>query len=96
MRWQGLGRGCSATRIAQSITVDNGTEFTSKALDERAWRRRVKLNYTRPGKPTDSGLIESFNGRLRDEFIAMQDAREKLEAWQHDYNHHRPHRSLVT
>lgn len=84
----------------KAITVDNGTEFTSKALDEWAWRRGVKLDYTRPGKPTDNGLIESFNGRLRDEFlnvnefITMQDAREKLKAWQHDYNHHRPHGSL--
>lgn len=85
---------------SKAITVDNGTEFTSKALDEWAWRRGVKLDYTRPGKPTDNGLIESFNGRLRDEFlnvnefITMQDAREKLKAWQHDYNHHRPHGSL--
>ena len=65
-----------------------------------AWRSGVKLDYTRPGKPTDNGLIESFNGRLRDEFlnvnefITMQDAWEKLRAWQHDYNHHRPHGSL--
>ena len=84
----------------KAITVDNGTEFTSKALDEWAWWRGVKLDYTRPGKPTDNGLIESFDGRLRDEFlnvnefITMQDAREKLKAWQHDYNHHRPHGSL--
>ncbi len=41
-----------------------------------------------------------MNRRLRDEFlnvnefITMQDAREKLKAWQHDYNHHRPHSSL--
>ena len=39
----------------QSITVDNGTEFTSKALDEWADRRDVKLDYTRPGKPTHNG-----------------------------------------
>lgn len=84
----------------QAITVDNGTEFTSKALDEWAWRRGVKLNYTRPGKPTNNGLIESFNGRLRDElvhvqeFITMYDAREKLKAWQEDYNTCRPHGSL--
>jgi len=83
-----------------AITVDNGTEFTSKALDEWAYRRGIKLDYTRPGKPTDNGLIESFNGRLRDEFlnvnefITLHDAREKLRAWQDDYNHHRPHGSL--
>ncbi len=83
-----------------AITVDNGTEFTSKALDEWAYKRGVKLDYTRPGKPTDNGLIESFNGRLRDEFlnvnefITMHDVRAKLKAWKDDYNHCRPHGSL--
>ena len=60
----------------------------------------MKLDYTRPGKPTDNGLIESFNGRLHDEFlnvhefVTMHDAREKLKAWQEDYNTCRPHGSL--
>ena len=86
--------------LPKAITVDNGTEFTSKALDEWAYKRGVKLDYTRPGKPTDNGLIESFNGRLRDEFlnanafITMHDLRTKLGSWQEDYNHHRPHGSL--
>jgi putative transposase len=70
--------------------VLHGTEFTAKALDDWAYRRGIKLNYTRPGKPTDNGLIESFNGRLRDEFlnvkefITLHDAWEKLKAWQDD------------
>lgn len=91
----------AATRgLPRAITVDNGTGFTSKALDEWAYRGGVKLDYTRPGKPTDNGLIESFNGRLRDEFlnvnefVTLHDAREKLKAWQDDHNHHRPHGSL--
>jgi transposase InsO family protein len=52
-------------------------------------------------KPTDNGLIESFNGRLRDEFlnvhdfVTMHDLREKLRVWQEDYNHRRPHGSLA-
>ena len=60
----------------------------------------MKLDYTRPGKSTANGLIESFNGRLRDEFlnvhefITIHDAREKLKAWQYDYNHYCPHNSL--
>ena len=60
-----------------------------------AYRHGVKLDYTRPGKPTDNGLIESFNGRLRDEFlnvhefITMPDMRARLRTWQHDYNVHR-------
>ena len=94
---QVAGRGCNGAWLAQ---VDHGTEFTFKAIDEWARRRGVKLDYTRPGKPTDNGLTESFNGRLRDEFlnvhefITMQDAQESLLVWQHDYNHHRPHNSL--
>lgn len=80
--------------------MDNGTEFTSRVLDDWAYRRGIKLDYTRPGKPTDNELIESFNGRLRDEFlnlhefITLHDLRQKLQAWQDDYNHHRPHGSL--
>ncbi len=85
---QALGQAAAIRGWPQAITVNNRTEFTSKALDEWAFRRGVKLDYTRPGKPTDNGLIESFNGRLRDEFlnvnefITLYDAREKLKAWQ--------------
>jgi putative transposase len=97
---QALDQAAQHRSLPKAITVDNGTEFTSKALDDWAYRRGVKLDYTRPGKPTDNGMIESFNGRLRDEFlnvhefITMHDVREKLKAWQDDYNHQRPHGSL--
>lgn len=95
-----LDAAAATRRLPHAITVDNGTEFTYKALDEWAYKRGVKLDYTRPGKPTDNGLIESFNGRVRDEFlnvnefITMEDARQKLKAWQADYNDFRPHGSL--
>ena len=52
-----------------SITVDHGSEFTSKALEEWAWRRSAKLDFIRPGKRMENGHIESFNGRLRDECL---------------------------
>ncbi len=60
----------------------------------------MKLDFTRPGKPTDNGLRESFNGRLRDEclnaneFICIRQAQEQIEAWRRDYNDHRPHGAL--
>ena len=79
--------------VPVSITVDHGTEFTSKALEEWAYRRGVKLDFIRPGKPTENGHIESFNGRLRDEclnveqFWTIDDAKQKIEAWRDDYNH---------
>jgi len=82
------------------ITVDNGSEFASKALDAWAHAHGVKLDFIRPGKPVENAMIESFNGRFRDEclnaqvFISLHDARQKIEAWRIDYNEHRPHGSL--
>ncbi len=91
----------SQTRpLPKAITVDHGTEFTSKVMDEWAYRRGVRLDFTRPGKPTDNGLCESFNGRLRDEclnafeFVSLADAQQRIEAWRQDYNHQRPHGAL--
>jgi putative transposase len=58
------------------------------------------LNFIRPGKPTENGYIESFNGGLRDEllnteiYISLSEAREKLESFRLDYNTRRPHSSL--
>jgi putative transposase len=86
--------------LPAAITVDHGTEFTSKVLDERCYQRGVQLDFIRPGKPTENGMIESFNGRLRDEclnaneFVTIEDARATLRRWRDDYNHHRPHGSL--
>ena len=85
----------------QSITVDNGTEFVSKAMELWAYINQVHLDFIRPGHPTENGYIESFNGRLRDEclnvevFFTLADARQKLDRWRHDYNHHRPHSALA-
>jgi len=95
-----LDRAIERVGTPESITVDHGTEFTSKALEDWAYRRGVKLEFIHPGKPTENGHIESFNGRLRDEclnvmqFVSIQDAGEKIEAWRIDYNAHRPHSSL--
>jgi putative transposase len=66
--------------VPVSLTVDHGTEFMSKALEDWAWRRGVKLDFIRPGKPSENGHIEAFNGRLRDEclnvnqFVSTDDA----------------------
>ena len=87
-------------KLPTSITVDHGPEFTSLVMDEWAHVSRVNLAFTRPGKPTDNGLCESFNGRLRDEclnvheFKTMEEAKRIIEAWRCDYNEQRPHSSL--
>jgi putative transposase len=82
------------------ITVDNGPEFVSNALDQWAHAHGVQLRFSRPGKPVDNAFIESFNGRLRDEclntnwFYGLEHAREVIAAWLEDYNERRPHSSL--
>lgn len=86
--------------LPEVITTDNGPEFTSKVLDEWAYRKGVKLNFIRPGKPIENAYVESFNGRLRDEclngnwFLNLSHAKEMIETWRLDYNEGRPHTSL--
>jgi putative transposase len=69
-------------------------------MDVWAYPNGVKLDFIRPGRPVETGDIESFNGRLRDEclnvhvFFDLTDAREKLESWRRDDNTFRPHGSL--
>jgi putative transposase len=89
-------------RMARPHTIvsDNGTELTSMAILRWSKERNVEWHYIAPGKPYQNGFIESFNARLRDEFLnetiftSLAHAREELEAWRHDYNHFRPHSSL--
>jgi putative transposase len=95
-----LDRAIGAGPAPRSITVDHGTEFMSRALEDWAYQRGIALDFIRPGKPVENAHIESFNGRLRDEclnvqqFFSLVDAKEKIEAWRIDYNHQRPHGSL--
>ena len=97
---QGLDRVLGEGQRPRSITVDHGTEFQSRALEDWAYRRGVELDFIRPGKPVENAFIESFNGRLRDEclnvhqFASLGEAQTIIEAWRMDYNHRRPHSSL--
>lgn len=86
--------------LPKAITVDNGTEFISRAMDSWAYQNKVQLDFIRPGKPTENAFIESFNGKLRDEclntntFLSIDDASQKIEAWRRDYNTYRPHSAI--
>ena len=82
------------------LSVDNGPEFISQALDAWAYRHRVQLEFSRPGKPTDNAFIEAFNSRFRDGclnvhwFASLEEARTTIEAWRVDDNTERPHGAL--
>ena len=95
-----LDRLSESRSLPETITTDNGPEFTGKALDEWACRTGVKLHFIGPGKPVENAYAESLIGKLRDEclsgnwFLSLADAREVIEAWRKDYNGARPHSSL--
>jgi putative transposase len=103
----------SGARVARELTAlirtygqpgcvvrDNGTEFTSTAILQWASDTGVTWHYIDPGKPQQNGLIDSFNGSLRDEclneeiFDSLAEARQKLALWRYDYKNVRPHSSL--
>ena len=84
----------------QTIRVDTGPEFILRSLEVWAYFNGVKLDFSRPEKPTDNAFIESFNGRLRveclnqDWFLLLDEARAVTEAWGDDHNRVRPHGAL--
>ncbi|ELY2043108.1 IS3 family transposase [Enterobacter ludwigii] len=102
--------GVQVTRILDSIALfrgypatirtDQGPEFTCRALDQWAFEHGVELRLIQPGKPTQNGFIESFNGRFRDEclnehwFSDILHARKTINDWRQDYNECRPHLAL--
>jgi putative transposase len=81
----------------RTIGSDNGTELTSNAILTWTADSHVDWHYIDPGKPVQNAFIESFNGRLRDEFLnetlftSLVQARAALEEWRRDYNTVRPH-----
>jgi len=87
--------------LPERIYCDNGSEFASNQMDLWAYTNKVQIDFSRRGRPTDNAVIESFNGRFREEclnahwFESMEDAQDKVDAWRWDYNEHRPHRSLM-
>ena len=82
------------------LRSDNGPEFVSLALLKWAKDEGLESVLSDPGKPWQNGKNESFNGKFRDECLAMQWFRNRLEAkviiqdWRHHYNEIRPHSSL--
>lgn len=84
----------------KAVRTDQGPEFTSLPLHQWGYENGVKLKLIHPGKPTQNGYIESFNGKFRDEclnehwFRDLAHAREIISIWRQEYNEKRPHSSL--
>ena len=86
--------------IPEHIRSDNGPEFIAQEL--RKWLEHVgtKTMYIEPGSPWENGYCESFNGKLRDEFLngeifySLKEAQILTERWRAYYNTERPHSAL--
>ena len=81
----------------EHLRSDNGPEFTAKLVRRWLARLRVQTLYIAPGSPWENGYNESFNGKLRDEFLngeifyTLPEATVLVEQWRRLYNTVRPH-----
>ena len=95
-----LDRLAETIGLPNLLVMDNGPEFSGRALDTWAYARGVQLRFIRPGKPIENAFVESFNGKFRDEclnehwFASVAEARMLIDAWRLDYNTVRPHSAL--
>ena len=86
--------------VPMYLRSDNGPEFIEKALKRWLVKNGTDTIHIEPGKPWQNGFIESFNSKVRDEFLNMEvfyrlaEAQVKAEIWRLEYNGMRPHSSL--
>jgi putative transposase len=85
--------------VPKMLFCDNVSDFSSPIMDLRADQNGVRIDFRRPGKPTDNASIETFHGALRAEcldthgFGTLAEAKEKIEAWRKEYKESRPQRA---
>ena len=86
--------------VPEHIRSDNGAEFTAKAVREWLGKVGVKILFIEPGSLWKNGYVESFNGKLRDEFLDLEifytllEAKMLTDRWRKYYNRIRPHSAL--
>ena len=95
-----LGQLVSVHGAPRYIRSDNGPEFISKSVLKWVTASGIRTAHIDPGKPWQNGSNESFNGKFRDECLAMEwfrsrrEAKVIIETWRKHYNAVRPHSSL--
>ena len=82
------------------LRSDNGPEFVSRAMLRWIVEQGIETALIEPGKPWQNGVVESFNGKFRDECLSLEwfrsrvEAKVVIESWRRHYNEVRPHSSL--
>src|SRR5258705_3417908 len=85
---------------AEHLRSDNGFEFVAKDLRKWLTDTGTKTLYIEPGSPWENGYCESFNSKLREEFLngeifySLKEVQILAERWRVHYNTIRPHSSL--
>ena len=87
--------------VPKHLRCDNGPEFIAKLLRKHLENTDIETLYIEPSSPWENGYVESFNSRLRDELLNVEEfedlaeARWHLERYRVAYNTVRPHSSLA-
>ncbi len=108
-----VGRTCTADDVVATIEalvaergapahlrMDNGPEMIAWALRDWCRLAGTHTTYIDPGSPWQTPWVESFNGRVRDELLnveefgSLTEAQVLVEAWRREYNTYRPHSAL--
>ena len=82
------------------LRCDNGPDFAAFAIADWCRFNGSETTFIDPGSPWQNGHLESFNSRLRDEFLnghlfeSLLEAQVLLEDWRREYSHERLHSSL--
>ena len=108
-----VGRTCTADDLVEVLAglvavrgapehlrMDNGPELLAWALRDYCRLAGTRTTYIEPGAPWENPYVESFNGRVRDELLNLEEftsltvAQVVVEAWRIEYNTYRPHSAL--
>ena len=79
------------------LRADNGPELIAWALRDYCRLAGTRTAYIEPGSPWENPFVESFNGRIRDELLNIEEfgsiteAKIIIEDWRTEYNTYRPH-----
>jgi len=108
-----VGRSCTADDVVtviealvsqrgapQHLRMDNGPEMIAWTLRDWCRLAGTATSYIEPGSPWENPFVESFNGRVRDELLnieefgSLHEAQILIEVWRKEYNTYRPHSAL--
>lgn len=85
----------------KSLRSDNGPEFIARSLCVWLSLQGTQSRFIQPGSPWMNGKVESFNSRLRAEFLNAEvfhnlaEAQVRLSLFRNFYNHQRKHSALA-